>query len=1320
MKKMLLSFAALFAAATTAFADLYVTPTGAGNKDGSSWANAFAGIQAAVDFVDAAVAADANYAIPTIVVTNGVYSRVTVSRDMELVVRSVEGAASTIIDGFNTNGCVFCYDNNDYLYTPTFSGFTLRNGNMLVNSDFRYGGGAAGGILVDCVIEDCSAEWGGGTYKASTLRCIIRRCTATSNGGACAEEGMHVNTLMCQSTGTDYITYGVNLTNCTVADNAATGNNAIRTSTRINCIVWGNTRDGQPYAQNDDQDPKFVGGGDYRLRAGSPAIDGGDDDYAAVAGNYDLAGNARVQGDAIDRGCYEGPGLEGCLVAAVADGKGVVSPQGIFTNANVSVTITADTSVYGRPVVGWYTNGVLAANGGNSLTVVTSADCDIVVTARFATYEWFVNGATGSDANDGLTAATAFKTIAKAVSAAADDETINVAAGTYDPIDTTGVRLNIVGTDGAAATIIDGGDARRCATLSDGTTLTGFTLQHGKSLAANDQDGGGGAKGGTLVACVLRENIAVCGGGAYGSTLIRCTVTDNNAGNGGGVYDCDAYNCLIAYNAAARGGGARYGELRGCTVVYNRGLVYGGTDYARVFNSILRYNRTSNGRPNYNIFGYDGNCIDEPNADREDGEWMDGYTIVRDPLFVDPENGDFRLRAGSPCINYGDEQIMYVADGLDLAGNARIVDDDPDLGCYESEVEGFVVSVRVDGHGSVSARTLVIAEGGSATITATTDGRAFQKWLVDGADAGTGATLTLTDIDEDHVVTACFQRNTTTVTGGGAALQNAINAAKDGDTLVVSPGTYTAIIATNAVLDIVSRDGPATTIIQGTNNGLLSGTRAATFSKTMTRPTSTLSGFTLTGGFCGDPTYGGGGVFGGIVSNCVIRGNGALLGGGGAAYSMLTHCVVSNNTAYVVGAGAACSALDNCLVVDNRVPFSSTEWAAKLQDTLGVSIVLPAECKGGAGLAFSSADHCTVTANQSTDAASGGGTWLVLDNTIVAGNTATAENANQNLFRFDTPVDPLYTCTTYDDFWGEIDPPGFVNADTDDTFVNAAAGDFRLKTTSACVDGCDGTFDLENPDMERIALLENGTDLVGSPRWLALAPDIGCYETTPAKPGAVPDVAATRSAYREDVLVSWTGVKHGAWYTIHRGPWNNGTGTFAQAEQIGIVTNVFTWYVDDTAEASVDYRYWVVAHSGAGAGPYGAGDHGYWVAPLVITTESLPDGTVREPWSAQLAATGGIGTYTWEVTQPDWLSFSGATLSGVPRVQGDIWVVVTVMDQRGPSCASSWRTSTNTTSRATRSRSRPTSTARAGASTPARREAAPTPASRARSTARGT
>ena len=155
----LLPLLALLALLCTPFAlradTLYVTPSGAGNKDGSSWANAFAGIQAAVDAADAAYAADGT--LHDILVTNGVYTPVLVSRNFALQVRSVNGAASTVIDGCNTNGCIRCYANGSFK-TPTFTGFTLRNGDVTGEPNYADGGGAAGGTLVDCVIEDCTAR----------------------------------------------------------------------------------------------------------------------------------------------------------------------------------------------------------------------------------------------------------------------------------------------------------------------------------------------------------------------------------------------------------------------------------------------------------------------------------------------------------------------------------------------------------------------------------------------------------------------------------------------------------------------------------------------------------------------------------------------------------------------------------------------------------------------------------------------------------------------------------------------------------------------------------------------------------------------------------------------------------------------------------------------------------------------------------------------------------------------------------------------------------------------------------------------------------
>ena len=84
------------------------------------------------------------------------------------------------------------------------------------------------------------------------------------------------------------------------------------------------------------------------------------------------------------------------------------------------------------------------------------------------------------------------------------------------------------------------------------------------------------------------------------------------------------------------------------------------------------------------------------------------------PLFVDPDNGDFRLQAGSPCIDAGHNwDIAGIAD-TDLDGNPRFaadkIDFDPgcgipvvvDMGAYEYQGDPFPVKLGdIDGDGIV-------------------------------------------------------------------------------------------------------------------------------------------------------------------------------------------------------------------------------------------------------------------------------------------------------------------------------------------------------------------------------------------------------------------------------------------------------------------------------------------------------------------------------------------------------------------------------------------------------------------------------------------
>jgi hypothetical protein len=216
-------------------------------------------------------------------------------------------------------------------------------------------------------------------------------------------------------------------------------------------------------------------------------------------------------------------------------------------------------------------------------------------------------------------------------------------------------------------------------------------------------------------------------------------------------------------------------------------------------------------------------------------------------------------------------------------------------------------------------------------------------------------------------------------------IQAAIDAAVDGDTVIVADGTYTGpgnrdISLHGKAITVASANGPANCIIDCQNLG------RGFFIFQGEGPDTVLSGFTIINGYA---THGGGIYIHPLPSTPVVW-----------TSPTISNCIVRNNRATTYGGGIACKGgrplISGCIVRSNSAPNSGgvhfQDGSRALLTGCTISNNTATAIAGGGIGSYSSApgfSGCSITMNIS--AQGGGGAYLenspaTLYNCLVEGN----------------------------------------------------------------------------------------------------------------------------------------------------------------------------------------------------------------------------------------------------------------------------------------------------------------------------------------------
>ena len=326
MKKYLFLIISFLTALVASGATYYVVPNGAGSKNGTSWANAYADVQTAIDAAESAGGGEVwiakgtyKHGSPMTMKNNvaiyGGFAGTETSKE-----ERVEGN-NTILDGEGKYRVFYNYytSSNKLTNSAKLDNVTIQNGYTSVsgagmynccaspeitnctfsnNSASNDGGGMCNGlssspVLTNCTFSNNSAKhYGGGMYNDSSSSPVLTNCTFSNNsatgdysrgGGMCNERSSSPELTNCtfsgnRASGSSY-GYGGGmynsgsstkpvLTNCTFSNNSASDDgggmyNSGSDPVLTNCTFSSNSASGSSYG---------YGGGVYNSSYSSPKL----------------------------------------------------------------------------------------------------------------------------------------------------------------------------------------------------------------------------------------------------------------------------------------------------------------------------------------------------------------------------------------------------------------------------------------------------------------------------------------------------------------------------------------------------------------------------------------------------------------------------------------------------------------------------------------------------------------------------------------------------------------------------------------------------------------------------------------------------------------------------------------------------------------------------------------------------------------------------------------------------------------------------------------------------------------------------------------